>query len=153
VTAEQTRGVLLYTLTAVLLIAGGLWWVRSAPPGPDDPRVEQWRAKAGLLLPDQIQQVKAETFPLASGHDADRNAVVTAGSYRVTMLCVADRGDVRVRFSTTDSDSGRAVPCAPAPTPVTLTIALADNFFLNATSESPTRAVIFRWRLERAGGL
>jgi hypothetical protein len=152
VTSEQARGALLYALTAFVLVAGGLWWVRTAPAAGNDPRAAQWRATAVKLLPDLPIQVTSETLEVSGGRSTDRNEPVDFGSYRVTMLCVGEQGNVRVRVSMTDDDSGRAVPCTLNPATITLTVALADNFYLHVASESQARTVVFRWRLDRVRG-
>lgn len=154
-TSARTRGWVLYAVAAVLLLAGAAWYVRSAPaggPAPDS-RVAGWRSAAGSLLPDLPLQVTAVTMVIAGGSSAQRTQPVTGGSYTVSMICLGDHGAVRVRLSATGYDSGRAVPCAAsAPSTVTLTVGLADDFVLYATAETDADVAVFRWRLSRTRG-
>ena len=151
--SERRRGVLLYALSAVLLLAGGVWFFRSAPGDYVDPRVPAWRQSATNLLPDLPTQVIADTIVMQDGIAAERTTTVGGGSYALTMVCVGERGSVRVRLSSSGTDSGRAVPCAEAPGSVTLTVALSEDFYLRASAETGGAAAVFRWRLEHARGL
>ena len=63
-----------------------------------------------------------------------------------------DRGDVRVRLSSSGYDSGRAVPCAESPQSVALTVAVAEKFFLRMSAETESGTAVFRWRLDRTRG-
>jgi Family of unknown function (DUF6023) len=155
VTGTRARGVVLYSLAAALLLGGAFWYVRAAPSSAGtaaDPRVAGWRAAAGRLLPDVPQQVTAGTVVISGGTSAQRTQPVTGGSYTLSMICLGDHGAVRVRLSGKGYDSGRAVPCAATPQPVTVTVGLADQFYMLADAETDSAAAVFRWRLERAGG-
>jgi hypothetical protein len=154
VTSARTRGVVLYSLAAVLLLAGAFWYVRSAPLGAPsaDPRVAAWRTAAGHLLPDLPLQVTADTIVMAGGSRAERTQPVTGGSYALSMICLGDHGAVRVRLSATGYDSGRAVPCGASPSSVTITVGLADEFLMHVDAETGTTVAVFRWRLDRARG-
>jgi len=129
-----------------------VWFLRSAPTAGTDRRVDAWRASAAGLLPDVPRQVTAETIRMDSGNSTERDTPVDGGSYRLTMVCLGQRGSVRVRLSPTDADSGRAVPCAESPRSVTLTVGLADDFIMHVSAETDRRTVVFRWRLDPARG-
>jgi hypothetical protein len=150
---ERGRGAALYALFAVLLLAGGGWFYRTAPATGDDPRVADWQDAAARLLPDRPTQVKADTIVVAGDMTTERTADVQGGSYALTMICLGDRGQVRVRLSANgDDDSGRGVPCTAKPATVTLTVALASDFFMLVTGETEGGTAVFRWRLERTTG-
>ena len=152
-TSERGRGVVLYALAGILLLAGALWFHRAAPVGAEDPRVKSWRAAAVRLLPDLPFQVTADTVVLPGGTSTHRDQSVDGGSYSLSMVCLAESGSVRVRLSTSGDDSGRAVPCAArSPASVSLTVGLADDFFLQMSAETGGRTAVFRWRLDRARG-
>jgi hypothetical protein len=154
VTGARARGVVLYALAAVLLLAGTLWYVAAAPPDPpvSTARLASWQRAAGRMLPDRPLQVAAQTLVLGEGSATQRTEPVTGGSYTLSMICLGERGAVRVRLSATGYDSGRAVPCAESPTVVSVTVGLADQFLMRADGETSRGPAVFRWRLERAGG-
>jgi hypothetical protein len=146
------RGVLLYALCALLLVAGGWWFFAAAPPSGVDPRLAGWQDAATNLLPDLPFGVKADTIVMAAGASAERNVTVTGGSYSLSMVCLGDHGDIRVRLSSSGDDSGRAVPCADSPETVSLPVALADAFYLEVSAETGSGTAVFRWRLDHAHG-
>jgi hypothetical protein len=148
---DRARGAMLYSLAGLILLAGGVWFVRAAPDDEDD-RIRSWRATAEELVPDVAAQAMADTVVLPGGASTARTTPVDGGSYTLTMIC-AGTGSVRVRLSTGGNDSGRAVSCTDAPTPQRLTVALADEFFMMMSSEPDGRgSAVFRWRLERDRG-
>ena len=150
--SERGRSVLLYALFAVLLGAGAVWFVRAAPPGSSDSRVQAWRDAAVNLLPDRPSQVRADTIVMTADSNTDRTEPVTGGSYTLSMLCLGERGRIRVRLSSTGDDSGRGVPCALSPKQVLISVGLADQFFMNVSAETDGSIAVFRWRLDRARG-
>jgi Family of unknown function (DUF6023) len=152
VTSERFRGVLLYALSAVLLIGGGVWYFRSAPGDATDPRVAAWRDTAANLLPDRPLQVRADTIVLTGGAGAERNESVGGGSYTLSMVCLGEHGRVRVRLSASGDDTGRGVPCAQAPQPVSITVGLAEAFYMQVSPETDGAVAVFRWRLDRTRG-
>ena len=148
-TTDRAAGAALYASALVLLVAGGVWFVRTAPETGEDPAVAAGRVTVERLLPDLPRQAEAETVVLASGKRAERNTPVQGGSYTLALLCVGD-GQIRVRLSDTGLDSGRAVPCQQRdPQPVELTVGLADELFMAMSAETDGPAV-FRWRVVRA---
>ena len=149
---ERARGALLYALSVVLLLAGGLWFFRAAPATGDDPRVAGWQRSAAQLLPDQPFQVMADTIVMPGDITTERTTNVDGGSYRLSMICLGDGGHVRVRLSSAGDDSGRAVACVQDPASVTLTVALAADFFMRVSGETGGATTVFRWRLDRARG-
>jgi hypothetical protein len=148
VDGDRAAGATLYASALVLALAGGVWFVRTAPATGEDPAVVAGRATVERLLPDLTRQAQAETLVLAAGKRTERSTPVEGGSYALAMLCVGE-GQVRVRLSSTGQDSGRAVRCDPAePEPVELTVALASDLFMAVSSETRGPA-IFRWRAVR----
>jgi Family of unknown function (DUF6023) len=152
VISERARGVLLYALSAALLVAGGLWFVRSAPAARTDRRVQAWQDSAANLLPDRPLQVRADTIVMNGDSSTERNESVGGGSYTLSMICLGDRGRVRVRLSASGDDSGRAVPCSAAPQTVAVTVGLAADFFMKISAETDGHIAVFRWRLDRTRG-
>ena len=148
-TGNRARGVALYGIAGVLLLAGVLWFVRTAPETGEDPAVTAGRETAERLLPDLTLQSEAETMVLAAGARTERTTSVRGGSYALAMICIG-AGQIRVRLSAQGVDSGRAVPCdSGEPVPVELTVGLADEFFMAVSAETDGPAV-FRWRVVRA---
>lgn len=145
---DRAAGAALYAFALVLLLAGGVWFVRAAPDLGEDPAVVAGRITVERLLPDVPRQAQAETMVLAEGARAERSTTVSGGSYTLAMLCVG-AGQVRVRLSATGEDSGRAVPCAAQdPQPVELTVGLADDLHLAVSAET-RGTTVFRWRITR----
>lgn len=143
---ERARGLQLYALAALVLIAGGVWFVRAAPKLGVDPRLAGWRETVTRTLPDVQPQVDSDTVVLVSGSEQQVTAAVPGGSFTLTMVC-AGTGQVRVRVST-GNDTGMAVACATRPQPVTITFGLGPRFYLSMQSE--TKGAVFRWRLTAA---
>jgi hypothetical protein len=150
--SERARGVLLCLLFAVLLGGGGLWYFQAAPDSTSDARVKTWRDSAANLLPDRPFQVRADTIVMPGDSRTERSEPVGGGSYTLSMICLGERGRIRVRLSTSGDDSGRGVPCAQTPAPVSLTVGLADDFFMEVSSETDGSIAVFRWRLDRTRG-
>lgn len=150
---EPARGAVLYALTGVLLLGGGLWFLRAAPNTGADPRIAGWRETAEKTLPDLPLQAMAETIVLSGGgFGTERTTPVDGGSYSLSMIC-AGTGQVRVRLSSTGNDSGRAVQCGETPEVDRLRVAVADEFFMRVSAENDEGGAVFRWRLERTRGL
>ena len=150
--SERGRSVLLYLLFAVLLSGGGVWFFRSAPASTSDRRIEAWRDSAANLLPDRPLQVRADTIVMTSDSSTQRSEPVGGGSYTLSMVCLGESGRIRVRLSTSGDDSGRGVPCAQAPQPVSLDVGLTDDFFMEVSAETDGGIAVFRWRLDRSRG-
>jgi hypothetical protein len=136
-----------YALALLVLLGGGGWFVETAPYLGEDPRVRDWRAAVTRALPDVQPQVDADTVMLGEASERQAAVPVTGGPFVLTMIC-AGVGQVRVRLSSTGNDTGRAVPCADRPQPVSMSVALAAQFYLSMTAE--TTAAVFRWRLTPA---
>jgi hypothetical protein len=148
VTRERAHGLQLYVLAAVLLIGGIVWFFRAEPYVGADPRVLAWQATVIRELPDVQPQVSSDTLMIGSGAEREARTPVDGGSFTLTMVC-AGIGQVRVRLSSAASnDTGRAVPCADAPSAVTLTVGLGTEFYLSMQAE--TSEAVFRWRLTPA---
>ncbi|MEV6487502.1 DUF6023 family protein [Actinoplanes sp. NPDC051633] len=147
-TEERSRGVVLYTLTGLLLAGGGVWFVRSAPETGTDPRLAAWQETAEQVLPDQPLQADAETIVLRGDLAAERSNPVESGFYALSMICVG-AGHVRVRVSAGGNDSGLAVPCVDKPARHTIEVGLATKFYLQVTPEENAGTAVFRWQLRR----
>ena len=144
-TPDRFRGYQLYALVAAVLIAGGVWYLRSAPYLGDDPRLAGWRATVARDLPDVPEQAAADTVLLGAGTELEAGTTVRGGAFALTMVC-AGLGQVRVRLSSQRSnDTGKAVVCTDRPELVTLPIGLGTSFYMSIDSE--TAAAVFRWRL------
>ena len=143
-TPERSRGLQLCLLAALVVIAGGVWFFRSAPYLGDDPRLQRWRETVTLGLPDVQPQTGADTVVLGRDADTEAGATVSGGSFALTLIC-AGVGQVRVRLSSGGNDTGRPIRCGERPQPVTLTIGLGTEFYMSIESESD--AAVFRWRL------
>jgi hypothetical protein len=142
---------MLYAFTGVLLLGGGVWFLRAAPETGVDPRIAGWRETVERTLPDLPAQAMAETMVLTGELGTDRTTPVDGGSYALSMVC-AGTGQVRVRLSSTGNDSGRAVQCGEAPEVDRLRVAVADEFFMQVSAENEAGGAVFRWRLERTRG-
>ena len=142
---DRARGAVMYTLAAVLVAAGGVWWVTAAPDTGVDSRLAARRALVEELLPDRFDQVDAGTLVLDVGPDAEAQTGVSPGRHVLDVVC-AGQGQVRVRVGTAGADGGRAVPCADRPSPVTFTVGLGTEFSMVLNAETDG-AVIVRWRL------
>jgi hypothetical protein len=149
---ERDRGRALYALFAVLFAAGGVWFFRAAPGAGADPRLAGWQTTASRLLPDQPFQIKADTIVVTGDRTTERSTGVAAGAYSLSMVCLGDGGQVRVRLSSSGDDSGRGLPCTEDPSTVTLTVALATDFYMTVSGETGGPAAVFRWRLDRSRG-
>ena len=152
-TDERARGVVLYALAGALLLGGGVWFVRAAPPSEKSDDVAAWQATAERALPDSSLQAMAETLVLTSDGRTERTAPVVGGAYTLSMVCSAAAGQVRVRLSTFGMDSGRAVRCAAEnPDVARVQVALVDELHMRLSAEDAERGAVFRWRLERTRG-
>jgi len=149
VTSHRANGVVLYSLAALLLIGGGLWFFRTAPDFGPDPRLAVWRAAVLRVVPDLASQINSATMVVgAAAPSSERLDGLDSGAYTLMVACAGDPvGRIRIRLSATGTDSGRAVPCAEEPKPVTLTVALADSFVMLVSAETAGRPAVFRWRL------
>ncbi|GLY97017.1 DUF6023 family protein [Actinoplanes sp. NBRC 103695] len=147
-TEERIRGVTLYALAAVVLLGGGLWFVRAAPQTGEDPRLRAWQQKVERVLPDVPLQALADTVTLTGDLATERTSPVDRGSYSLVMAC-AGTGKVRVRVSNNRRDSGRAILCSENPVVGRLAVALADEFYIQVSGEEDHGGAVFRWRLER----
>jgi hypothetical protein len=143
---ERARGLQLYAIAALVLIGGGVWFVRAEPRLGVDPRLAGWRETVTHALPDVQPQIDSDTVVLGTGSEQQATAPVPGGSFTLSMIC-AGSGYVRVRVST-GNDTGLAVACATRPQLVTITVGLGPQFFLSM--ESASRAAVFRWRLTSA---
>jgi hypothetical protein len=138
----------LYAFATLLLAAGTWWWVSTAPATGLGPQAAEWRASVERLLPDRSNQVAARTLMIRADGTAEETAVVRPGPYVLFVLC-AGRGQVLIRLSSTGPDSGRLIPCTDHPDVESLSVGLADDFYLSISGEADVAAV-FRWQLTRA---
>jgi hypothetical protein len=153
VTDERARGVVLYALAGVMLLGGGVWFVRADPKIEPSEDVAGWRATAERVLPDTSLQSMAETVVLTSGGRTERTSPVASGAFILSMLCTAPTGQVRVRLSPAGADTGRAVPCdAEKPEVARVQVALVEQLYLRLSAENADQGAVFRWRLDRNRG-
>ena len=148
---ERSRGIVLYSLTAAVLLAGGLWYFRADPAAEAPTEMAAWSERAEAALPEMTPGL-SETVILAEDGRTERTTSVDGGPYTLSMVCAGSGGQVRVWMSTRGPDSGRAVPCSSEVLTVDrIKVALVDELFLRMAVESDVGGVVFRWRLERAG--
>lgn len=151
-TEDRTRGLVLYSLAGVVLLGGGLWFVRAAPGETPNPRIADWQARVEVALPDLPSQTLSDTIVLRSEMRTERTSAVDGGAYTLSLVC-AGTGRVRVRLSSPGgADSGQAVPCSEDPVPERLRFSLADEFAMSVAGEETADGAVFRWRLERSRG-
>jgi Family of unknown function (DUF6023) len=144
VTSERARGAVLYGGAALLLAAGGLWWIRAKPVPEIDPDVARWTATAERLLPEPPDAEATETVELGAGAERQVDAPVDTGNQRLSVVCVGESDSiVRVSLGTID-DSGRGLHCAGEQPPTRFEVFLLDHLHmnLNVSGSSP---VVFRY--------
>lgn len=149
---DRAQGFVLYGLTALVLLAGGAWFVLADPIADEPAELAAWRAAAEESLPDLPLQAMAETLVLSSGGRTERTTPVDGGSYTLSMVCAGPTGQVRVRLGT-GPESGRAVPCRETvPSVDRVRVALVGELTMRLSAENDTGGAVFRWRLERSRG-
>jgi hypothetical protein len=154
VTKERTRGLVLYSLAAVLLAGGTAWWLASAPDEVRPASQEQkWRQTAEELLPDVSDQEDADTLTLESGVEQQVSTSVAAGAYSISVVCVGGPGSTaRVALESsglgTVGDSGLGLSCEQERSPESFTVQLDDGFRMTVTVGEDS-GVVFRYVLRR----
>lgn len=149
-TSERARGAVLYAGAALVLAAGGAWWVRAKPVQPVDPAVAQWTATAERLLPEPPNAEAAETVELGVGVDRQIDAPVDTGNHGLAVVCVGGSNSVvRVSLGLVD-DSGRGLRCSGDAQPTRFEVSLAGHLHMNlsVTGSSP---VVFRYAVIKIG--
>jgi hypothetical protein len=134
----------IYAGAAVLLVAGGAWWVRAEPDRPAVPAVAKWTATAERLLPETPDAEAAETVELGAGLDRQIDAPVDTGNHRLSVVCVGESDSVvRVSLGLVD-DSGRGLRCTGEEPPTHFEVSLAGHLHMNLSvvGNSP---VVFRY--------
>jgi hypothetical protein len=150
VTSERARGAVLYAGAALLLVAGGTWWLRAKPRQADDPAVATWTATAERLLPEPPDAEAAETVELGAGAAREIDAPVDTGNQRLSVVCVGQSDSiVRVSLGQID-DSGRGLHCTGEQRPTDFEVFLVDHLHmsLDVTGSSP---VVFRYSVVKIG--
>ncbi len=151
-TGDRARGVALYTGAAALLTAGTLWWFAAAPREPRNRQIDEWRATALRLLPDNAGQQHADTMPLPAGAEHEALAEVAPGEYLVTLVCVGGPGSlVRVSLGEDGTDSGQGLRCSGDIVPENFSVSVAGELRLNVTVGA-SGPVVFRYSLLRTQG-
>jgi hypothetical protein len=141
--------VALYAGAAALLAAGVFWWVRAAPPGSRGSEVEQWRASALRLMPDDENQNDADTLTLAAGVDHEVVADVGVGQFVVSVVCVGGAlSEVRVSLGEVGKDSGLGLKCTGDRPPFGFKVGLGGQLRMKV-SVSDAGPVVFRYSLLR----
>jgi Family of unknown function (DUF6023) len=137
--------VVLYGCTAAVLAGGGTWWVAAAPEARTDRQIEQWRAAAEKLLPEDGRQEDVDTVALPGGAEHEVLSNVSNGEHTVSVACVGS-GDSVVRVSLGDGgDSGRGLRCADdGHPPDTFAVAVAGQIRMNV-NVSDNGPVVFRY--------
>jgi len=150
VSGDRARGAVLYASAAVLVAAGFVWWVQAAPPAEDRPKFKEWQQSAMALLPDNPEQVQADTVALSAGGKREVVAPVGTGEFVVTIVCVGgEDSQVRVSLGDAGTDSGHGLRCAGERRPEFFSVAIADplRMTINVGEAGP---VVFRYSLLRA---
>ena len=149
-TSDRTRGAVLYAGAALVLVAGGAWWVHAEPRQTEDPAVARWTATAERLLPEPSDAEAAETVELGAGAERQIDAPVDTGNQRLSVVCVGQSDSiVRVSLGQID-DSGRGLHCTGDQRPTDFEVFLVDHLHLslNVTGSSP---VVFRYSVVKIG--
>ncbi|SNY04524.1 DUF6023 family protein [Paractinoplanes atraurantiacus] len=159
-TTDRQRGVVLYSMAAVLLAGGAAWWLVTAP---DDTKptsqAQQWRQAAERLLPDVGTQEDGATLTLNPGAEQAISTEVSFGQYSVAMVCVGGAGStVRVSldnpetpdFSGIGGDSGLGMSCEQERSPETFPVQLSDALRMTVSAGQDSE-VVFRYSLVRIG--
>ncbi len=144
-TADRTRGVVIYAVAAALLLAGGFWWFAAAPAGPENPLLSQWQATAVELLPDDAQEAGGGMLTLDAGADQVIESEVGTGGFVVAVVCVGREGSLlRVSLGEPGTDSGRGLRCSGAGAQETFSVSAAGSLNLRV-SVNEVGPVVFRY--------
>jgi hypothetical protein len=144
VTDDRVRGAVLYAGAALLVAAGGVWWLQAKPRPAADPAVARWMATAERLLPDTPDADAVESVELGVGLDREIDAPVTNGPHRLSVVCVGSSTSiVRVSLGLVD-DSGRGLRCTGEEQPTSFEVALVGHLRMNV-SVAGTSPVVFRY--------
>ncbi len=146
--SERGRGAILHGLAALILVAGGTWWWRSAPRDDSDPRVLAWRLTAEQLLPETGDQELADTVVVPASGSYEKGVDLDGGAFQVAVVCAGPDGS-RVRVSFGDDESGRGLPCSGTRTPEVFSVGVGSQLRLQikADAQGP---VVFRYTLQRS---
>jgi uncharacterized protein DUF6023 len=144
VTDDRARGAVLYAGAALLLAAGGAWWLQAKPRQPVDPAVARWMATAERLLPDTPDADAVESVELNVGLDREIDAPVDNGPHRLSVVCVGGSNSVaRISLGLVD-DSGRGLRCTGDEPPTSFEVSLAGHLRMNV-SVAGSSPVVFRY--------
>jgi hypothetical protein len=144
VTADRARGAVLYAGAALLLAAGGTWWLQAKPRQPAAPDVVRWTATAERLLPDAPDAEAVDTVQLGAGRDRDIEAPVASGAHGLSVVCVGGPNTiVRITLGLVD-DSGRGLHCTGQEPPTRFEVSVDGKLHMNLSvvGSSP---VVFRY--------
>jgi hypothetical protein len=148
VNADRVRGAVLYAGAVVLLVAGGVWWVRAAPRQLVDPAVAQWTATAERLLPEPDEAEADKTVELGAGVDREITVQVDDGSHHIEVVCVGGPNSlVRVSLGTYN-DSGRGLACTGHQQPMSFDVGVAGGLRMNL-SVGGASAVVVRYAVTK----
>ena len=144
-TADRTRGVVIYAVAAALLLAGGFWWFSAAPAGPENPLLAQWQATAVELLPDEGQEAGGGMVTLEAGADRVIESDVGTGGFVVALVCVGREGSLlRVSLGEPGTDTGRGLRCSSDGAQETFSVSAAGSLNLRV-SVNDAGPVVFRY--------
>ncbi|GAA2902970.1 hypothetical protein Acy02nite_45210 [Actinoplanes cyaneus] len=145
---ERGRGVILHGLAVLILVAGGIWWWRSAPRDDSDPRLLAWRLTAEQLLPETGDQEMTDTVVVPASSNYEKGADLDGGAFQVAVVCAGPDGS-RVRVSFGDDESGRGLPCSGARTPEVFSVGVGSQLRLRAAADDKG-PIVFRYTVQRA---
>jgi uncharacterized protein DUF6023 len=144
---ERTRGAVLYALAALVLIAGGFWWLRAAPDGSADSRLDRWRQDAMRLLPNSGDQEDGDMIELAANVDHEIESPVAGGVYQVSAVCVGPPDSmVRVSQAGAEDYTGRALVCGQRV--ATFEVNVAEQLRMSVRA-GPAGPLVFRYTVSR----
>jgi hypothetical protein len=89
--------------------------------------------------------IAAGTLVVHAAGTREDTAEVQPGPYYVFYLC-AGHGELLIRLSTNNSDSGKLVRCTDPPQVQSLEVGLGDEFYLAVLAQDGAGGV-FRWQL------
>jgi hypothetical protein len=126
----------------VLLVGGGVWWVRAAPRPVVDPAVAQWTTTAERLLPEPDDAEADDTIELGAGVDREVSVQLEDGSHHIEVVCVGGVNSlVRVSLGSYN-DSGRGMGCTGGQQRMSFDVGVAGGLRMNLSVGSASPVVV-----------
>ena len=147
--ADRVRGAVLYAGAVVLLVVGGVWWVRAAPRQLTDSAVAQWTATAERLLPAPDDAEADDTLELAAGVDREVSVQLEDGSHHIEVVCVGGANSLMRVSLGSYNDSGRGMGCTGNTQPMSFDVGLAGGLRMKL-SVGEASAVVVRYAVTKA---